>query len=201
MAKTITQEFTKGLWAEIPPFRLVLGLCPILAITNAFENAVGMGLAVTFVLTGSNVLIAAIRKIIPPKVRIVAFIVVIATFVTVVELVMQAYTYALFLKLGIYIPLIVVNCIPMGRAEAFASKNNMGRSALDGLGMGLGYTLSLMALAAFREIIATGAITLYEKPTTLFGASFEPFRFLVEAPGAFVCLGLMLGIMNILGKK
>jgi electron transport complex protein RnfE len=89
----------------------------------------------------------------------------------------------------------------MGRAEAFASKNNMGRSALDGLGMGLGYTLSLMALAAFREIIATGAITLYEKPTTLFGASFEPFRFLVEAPGAFVCLGLMLGIMNILGKK
>jgi electron transport complex protein RnfE len=201
MARTITQEFTKGLWKDIPPFRLVLGLCPILAITNTFENAIGMGIAVTFVLTCSNILISSIRKIIPAKVRIVAFIVVIATFVIVVELVMQAYTYSLFMKLGIYIPLIVVNCIPMGRAEAFASKNNLLRSALDGLGMGLGYMMSLLALAAFREVIATGAVTFYEKPTTLFGTAFEPFRFLVEAPGAFVCLGLMLGIMNILGRK
>jgi electron transport complex protein RnfE len=201
MAKTITQEFTKGLWAEIPPFRLVLGLCPTLAITNTVENAYGMGIAVTFVLTCSNILISALRKIIPPKVRIVAFIVVIATFVTVVELVMQAYTYSLFLKLGIYIPLIVVNCIPMGRAEAFASRNGIVRSTLDGLGLGIGYSLALTALAFFREIIATGAFTLYEKPIALFGPSFEPFRFLVEAPGAFVCLGLMLGVMNILGKK
>jgi electron transport complex protein RnfE len=201
MAKTLVQEFTKGLWAEIPPFRLVLGLCPTLAITNTLENAYGMGIAVTFVLTFSNVLISALRKIIPPKVRIVAFIVVIATFVIVVELVMQAYTYALFLKLGIFIPLIVVNCIPMGRAEAFASKNGMVRSALDGLGLGLGYTIALSVLATFRQIIATGALTIYETPISLFGPAFEPFRFLVEAPGAFICLGLMLGLMNILGKK
>jgi Na+-translocating ferredoxin:NAD+ oxidoreductase subunit E len=201
MAKTLVQEFTKGLWAEIPPFRLVLGLCPTLAITNTLENAYGMGIAVTFVLTFSNVLISALRKIIPPKVRIVAFIVVIATFVIVVELVMQAYTYALFLKLGIFIPLIVVNCIPMGRAEAFASKNGMVRSALDGLGLGLGYTIALSVLATFRQVIATGAITIYETPISLFGPAFEPFRFLVEAPGAFICLGLMLGLMNILGKR
>jgi len=179
----------------------VLGLCPTLAITNTLENAYGMGVAVTFVLAFSNILIAALRKIIPPKVRIVAYIVVIATFVCVVELVMQAYAYALFRKLGIYIPLIVVNCIPMGRAEAFASRNGMARSALDGLGLGIGYTLSLSVLATFRQIIATGAITIYENPITLFGPAFEPFRFLVEAPGAFICLGLMLGLMNILGKK
>ena len=201
MAKTLVQEFTKGLWAEIPPFRLVLGLCPTLAITNTLENAYGMGVAVTFVLAFSNILISALRKIIPPKVRIVAYIVVIATFVCVVELVMQAYAYALFRKLGIYIPLIVVNCIPMGRAEAFASKNGMVRSALDGLGLGIGYTISLSVLATFRQIIATGALTIYENPITLFGPAFEPFRFLVEAPGAFICLGLMLGLMNILGKK
>jgi electron transport complex protein RnfE len=187
MAKTLVQEFTKGLWAEIPPFRLVLGLCPTLAITNTLENAYGMGVAVTFVLTFSNILIAALRKIIPPKVRIVAYIVV--------------YAYSLFRKLGIYIPLIVVNCIPMGRAEAFAAKNSMVRSALDGLGLGIGYTISLSVLATFRQIIATGALTIYETPITLFGPAFEPFRFLVEAPGAFICLGLMLGLMNILGKK
>jgi electron transport complex protein RnfE len=201
MAKTLTQEFTKGLWAEIPPFRLVLGLCPTLAITNTVENAYGMGIAVTFVLTFSNIMISALRKIIPPKVRIVAFIVAIATFVCVVELVMQAYTYSLFMKLGIYIPLIVVNCIPMGRAEAFASRYGIVRSTLDGLGLGIGYTLALSALATFREIIASGSITLYEKPIAVLGASFEPFKFLVAAPGAFICLGLMLGIMNILGKK
>ncbi|HAA04563.1 MAG TPA: electron transport complex subunit RsxE [Syntrophobacteraceae bacterium] len=201
MAKTLTQEFTKGLWAEIPPFRLVLGLCPTLAITNTVENAYGMGIAVTFVLTFSNIMISAMRKIIPPKVRIVAFIVAIATFVCVVELVMQAYTYSLFMKLGIYIPLIVVNCIIMGRAEAFASRYGIMRSMLDGLGLGIGYTLALSTLATFREIIATGSITLYEKPIAVLGASFEPFKFLVAAPGAFICLGLMLGIMNILGKK
>jgi Na+-translocating ferredoxin:NAD+ oxidoreductase subunit E len=201
MAKSLTQEFTKGLWAEIPPFRLVLGLCPTLAITNTVENAYGMGIAVTFVLTFSNIMISAMRKIIPPKVRIVAFIVAIATFVCVVELVMQAYTYSLFMKLGIYIPLIVVNCIPMGRAEAFASRYGIVRSTLDGLGLGIGYTLALSILATFREIIATGSITLYETPIAILGASFEPFKFLVAAPGAFICLGLMLGVMNILGKK
>jgi len=133
MAKSLTQEFTKGLWAEIPPFRLVLGLCPTLAVSNTFENGIGMGIAVTFVLVFSNILISALRKIIPAKVRIAAFIIVIATFVTVVELLMQAYTYALFLQLGIFIPLIVVNCILLGRAEAFASKNGIIRSTLSAL--------------------------------------------------------------------
>lgn len=201
MAKTLTQEFTKGLWAEVPPFRLVLGLCPTLAVTNTVENGIGMGVAVTFVLVFSNLLISALRNIIPSKVRIAAFIVVIATFVTVVELVMQAYTYGLFLKLGIFIPLIVVNCILLGRAEAFASRNGIVRSLMDGLGIGIGYTIALGVLAAFREILATGAVTLYETPIQLFGPSFEPFSFLIQAPGAFIALGLMLAVMNMLGKK
>jgi electron transport complex protein RnfE len=197
MAKTITQEFTKGLWAEIPPFRLVLGLCPILAVTKTVENGIGMGIAVTFVLLCSNVLVSALRKIIPSKVRIACFIIVIATFVTVVELMMQAYTYPLFLKLGIFIPLIVVNCIPLGRAEAFAYKNGMMASAADGLGLGIGYGLSLTALASLREVLGSG--TFLGK--AVFGDSFMPFTFMVEAPGAFVCLGLMLCVMNVLGKK
>jgi len=197
MAKTVVQEFTKGLWAEIPPFRLVLGLCPTLAVTKSVENGIGMGVATTFVLVCSNILISLLRNVIPKKVRIACYIVVIATFVTVVELVMQAYAYPLFLKLGIFIPLIVVNCIVLGRAEAFASKNSVVRSLADGLGIGLGFTLSLTALATVREILGNG--TFYNIP--VFGPSFQPFSFMVQAPGAFVCLGLMLCIMNILGKK
>jgi len=197
MAKTVVQEFTKGLWAEIPPFRLVLGLCPTLAVTKGVENGIGMGVATTFVLVCSNILISLLRNIIPKKVRIACYIVVIATFVTVVELVMQAFAYPLFLKLGIFIPLIVVNCIVLGRAEAFASKNGVTASFADGLGIGVGFTLSLTALAIVREILGNG--TFYNIP--VFGSSFEPFAFMVQAPGAFVCLGLMLCIMNILGKK
>lgn len=197
MAKTIAQEFTKGLWDEIPPFRLVLGLCPVLAVTKTVENGIGMGLATTFVLVFSNILVSALRNIIPSKVRIACFIIVIATFVTVVELLMQAYTYPLFLKLGIFIPLIVVNCIVLGRAEAFASKNGVVASTADGLGMGVGFTLALGALGAVREILGSG--TFLGK--TVFGASFQPFGFMVEAPGAFVCLGLMLCLMNMVGKK
>ena len=197
MAKTAVQEFTKGLWAEIPPFRLVLGLCPILAVTKTVENGIGMGVATTFVLICSNILISLLRNVIPKKVRIACFIVVIATFVTVVELVMQAFAYPLFLKLGIFIPLIVVNCIVLGRAEAFAAKNGGVASFADGLGMGVGFTLSLTALAIVREVLGNG--TFYDIP--VFGPSFEPFSFMVQAPGAFVCLGLMLCIMNMLGKK
>ena len=197
MAKTIAQEFTKGLWDEIPPFRLVLGLCPVLAVTKTVENGIGMGLATTFVLVFSNILVSALRNIIPSKVRIACFIIVIATFVTVVELLMQAFTYPLFLKLGIFIPLIVVNCIVLGRAEAFASKNGVVASTADGLGMGVGFTLALGALGAVREILGSG--TFLGK--TVFGASFQPFGFMVEAPGAFVCLGLMLCLMNMVGKK
>lgn len=196
MAKTAVQEFTKGLWAEIPPFRLVLGLCPVLAVTKGVENGIGMGIATTFVLVCSNVLISLLRNLIPKRVRIACYIVVIATFVTVVELVMQAFAYPLFLKLGIFIPLIVVNCIVLGRAEAFAAKNGVLHSFADGLGIGVGFTLSLTALSIVREVLGNG--TFYDIP--VFGPSFEPFTFMVQAPGAFVCLGLMLCVMNILGK-
>jgi len=201
MARSIVQEFTKGLWDEIPPFRLVLGLCPVLAVTKSVENGIGMGVATTFVLVCSNVLVSSLRKVIPAKVRIACYIVIIATFVTVVELVMQAFAYPLFLKLGIFIPLIVVNCIVLGRSEAFASKNGIFRSLLDGLGIGVGFTLSLSALAAVRELIGTGDLTIWEKPIQVFGPSYQPFSFMVEAPGAFVALGLMLCLMNLAGKK
>ncbi|MDY0377124.1 MAG: electron transport complex subunit E [Desulfobacterales bacterium] len=197
MAKTIVQEFTKGLWDEIPPFRLVLGLCPTLAVTKSVENGIGMGLATTFVIVGSNILVSMLRNIIPSKVRIACFIVVIATFVTVVELLMQAYTYPLFLTLGIFIPLIVVNCIVLGRAEAFAFKNPVLPSLADGLGIGIGFTLALGALGAVRELFGNGTLL----GAQIMPASFQPFGFMVQAPGAFVCLGLMLCVMNVLGKK
>ena len=197
MAKTITQEFVKGLWEEIPPFRLVLGLCPILAVTKTVENGLGMGVAVIFVLVCSNILVSLLRKIIPSQVRIACFIVIIATFVIVVELLMQAFAYPLFLKLGIFIPLIVVNCIVLGRAEAFAYKNGIVASIADGFGIGAGFTISLVALGALREIFGSG--TFYGM--SVFGPSFQPFTFMVEAPGAFVCLGLMLCLMNLAGNK
>ena len=201
MAQSIAKEFTKGLWTEIAPFRIVLGLCPILAVTNTVENGIGMGLATTFVLVFSNFFVSLFRNSIPAKVRIPCFVVIIATFVTIVELLMQAYTYPLFLKLGIFIPLIVVNCIVLGRAEAFASKNPPVASIADGLGMGIGFTFSLAVLSAVREVLGTGAITFYETPITLFGPSFEPFKFMVEAPGAFIGLGLLLCFMNLIPKK
>lgn len=197
MAKSAVQEFTKGLWAEVPPFRLVLGLCPTLAVTKSVDNGIGMGVATTFVLVCSNVLIALLRNVIPKRVRIACFILVIATFVTVVELLMQAFAYPLFLQLGIFIPLIVVNCIVLGRAEAFASKNSVFPSLMDGLGIGIGFTLSLAVLAALRESLGNG--TLFGMP--VFGSGFQPFTFMIEAPGAFVCLGLLLCIMNLLGKR
>lgn len=206
MAKSVVQEFTKGLWDEIPPFRLVLGLCPVLAVTKSVENGIGMGVATTFVLLCSNVLISMFKNMIPKKVRIVCYIVIIATFVTVVQLMMQAYQYELYQKLGIFIPLIVVNCILLGRAEAFAAKNNPGRSFMDGLGIGLGFTLSLTLLGAVREMFGSGTITLPSLSGagtvfSIFGPDFQPFTFMVEAPGAFVCLGLLLCLMNMLGKK
>jgi len=203
MAKTLAQDFTKGLWAEIPPFRLVLGLCPVLAVTKSLGDGIGMGIATTFVLFCSNFFISLFRNVIPKKVRIACYIVVIATFVTVVELVMQSYAYALFLQLGIFIPLIVVNCIVLGRAEAFASKNNTIHSMADGLGIGLGFTLSLGTLAAIREIFGSGTLTLpfVDKTYAIMGASYQPFTFMIEAPGAFVCLGLLLCFMNLIGKK
>ncbi|MFZ7125948.1 MAG: electron transport complex subunit E [Desulfobacterales bacterium] len=204
MAKSLTHEFVKGLWQEIPPFRLVLGLCPVLGVTTKMQFGIGMGLATTFVLLCSNVLVSLLRNVIPSKVRIACFIIVIATFVTLVELLMQAYAYGLFLQLGMFIPLIVVNCIVLGRAEAFASKNNVVYSAADGLGIGLGFTLSLAALGALREILGSGTLTVWGDPLFNVAAvfpGFQPFKFMVQAPGAFVCLGLMLCGMNMVGKK
>lgn len=207
MAKSLVQEFTKGLWKEVPPFRLVLGLCPTLAVTKSVENGIGMGMATTFVLVGSNILVSLLRNIIPSKVRIACYIIIIASFVTLVDFLVQAYAFKLSQQLGIFIPLIVVNCIVLGRAEAFASKNNFIYSAADGLGMGIGYTLALGALGAVREIIGTGNLSgsipfmfSYEV-SNIFGTHFEPFRFMVEAPGAFIGLGLMLCMMNIVGEK
>ncbi len=202
MAKSIVQEFTKGLWKEIPPFRLVLGLCPTLGVTTSVENGLGMGIATTFVLAGSNILISLLRNIIPSKVRIACFIIIIASFVTVVELLMQAYAYQLFLTLGVFIPLIVVNCIVLGRAEAFASKNGILSSTADGMGMGIGFTLSLAALGAIREILGKGSLTIWGdlgyNLTSMF-PSFQPFEFMVQAPGAFIGLGLMLCAINAIG--
>ena len=202
MAQSLAKEFTKGLWAELPPFRLVLGLCPVLAVTKSVENGIGMGIATTFVLIFSNLLVSLLRNIIPKKVRIACFIVIIATFVTIVELLMQAYAYPLFLKLGIFIPLIVVNCVVLGRSEAFASKNGPILSVADGLGIGLGFTMSLAALSAVRELLGKGTLTIWEGlPVFSLGPDFIPFRFMLEAPGAFVGLGLMLFLMNLIPQK
>lgn len=204
MAKSLVQEFTKGLWTDIPPFRLVLGLCPTLALTKSLENGVGMGVAFTFVLILSNILISMLKNVIPKQVRLSCYIIVIATFVTIVELLMKAYAFPLYQNLGIFIPLITVNCIVLGRAEAFAAKNGIMPSIADALGMGIGYTLALGTLATFREIFGAGTLTFpfinYSIHNVL-GTSYKPFAFLVEAPGAFVCLGLMLCVMNMLGKK
>jgi len=187
------KEFSKGLWKDLPPFKVVLGLCPVLAVTKTADNGLGMGLAVIFVLTMSNILVSIFRKIIPPKVRIACFIVIAASLVVSVELLMQAFAYPLYQQLGIFVPLIVVNCIILGRAEAFASKNPILLAAADGLGMGIGFTISLTLLGGLRELLGYG---------TLFGnqimpETYKPFSFMVEAPGAFVCLGLMLAGMNI----
>ncbi len=193
---SVIKDFTKGLWKEIPPFRLVLGLCPTLAVTTAADNGLGMGLATTFVLTFSNLVISLLRKVIPKKVRIASYIVIIASFVVMVELFMQAYFYRLYQLLGIFIPLIVVNCIILGRAEAFASKRPVINSIADGLGIGFGFTISLTVLGAIREIIGSG--TLFG--VSIFGPDFLPFSFIAKPPGAFVCLGLLLGVMNIVSR-
>ncbi|GFM36306.1 electron transport complex subunit RsxE [Desulfovibrio psychrotolerans] len=188
------KEFSKGLWAELPPFRLMLGLCPILAVTKSAENGLGMGLAVIFVLTMSNAVISLIRNIIPKKVRIACYIAIAASLVVSVELLMQAYTYPLYQQLGIFVPLIVVNCLILGRAEAFAGKNPVHLAIADGLGMGIGFTLSLTLLGGIRELLGLG--TLFGRE--IFGPGFQPVHFMVEAPGAFVTLGLLLAGMNML---
>ena len=198
MSTTVTREFTKGLWDEIPLFRIVLGLCPALAVTTTVENGLGMGLAATFVLVCSNVLVSALRKVIPDEVRVAAYIVIIASFVVCVEMITKAYFFELSESLGLFIPLIVVNCIILGRAEAFAKKNDVVRSFADGMGMGLGFTLALVVVGLVREFFGAGTIGL------IFGDKVfinQPFDFLQQAPGAFVCLGLLLALMNVVGKE
>ena len=192
----LVKEFTKGLWTELPPFRLVLGLCPTLAVTKTADNGLGMGLAVIFVLVLSNMLISLVRDIIPKKVRIVCFIAISASLVVAVELLMQAYAYPLYQQLGIFVPLIVVNCIILGRAEAFAAKNTVPFAIADGLGMGLGFTMSLTFLGSIREVFGAG--TLFGTPVMWEG--FGPFSVMVEAPGAFLCLGLILAAMNLINR-
>ena len=183
---------THGFWKDLPPFRLVLGLCPALAVTASANNGLGMGLSVTFVLIFSNLTISLLRNIIPDKVRIASYIVIIATLVVLVEMILQAYFFGLSQQLGIYIPLIVVNCIILGRAEAFASRNPVFLSAVDGLSVGLGFTLSLTLVGSIREILGAG--TWFGIALT--GTNYQPFTFMVKAPGAFICLGLLLGLMN-----
>jgi electron transport complex protein RnfE len=190
-------EFTKGFVKENPVFRLVLGLCPVLAVTTSLKNGVGMGLAATFVLVGSNVFVSLIRKGVPSRIRIPCYIVIIASFVTVVDLVMAGFTPDLHKNLGIFIPLIVVNCVILGRAEAFASKNSIGRSFIDGLGMGLGFTFALIITAAVREIIGTGKIW----DLVLLGKHYNPVLIAILSPGAFISLGLLIGLFNLFEGK
>ena len=189
---TLSREFRKGLWRENAVFRLLLGLCPALAVTTSAENGLGMGLATTFVLVCSNIVVSLLRKVIPPKVRIPSFIVVIASFVTVVQLCMEAYFYDLYKALGIFIPLIVVNCLILGRAEAFASKNRLVPAVVDGVGMGLGFTLALFALGAVRELFGSGTLLGY----SVFGEAYQPLILMILPPGAFIAMGLLLAGMN-----
>ncbi len=189
------KNFAKGFIKENPIFVLLLGMCPTLGVTSSAENGLGMGLATTFVLIMSNLVVSLIKNLIPDKVRIPAFIVVIATFVTVVEMVMQAYMPALFESLGLFIPLIVVNCIVLGRAEAFASKNNLWSSIVDGAGMGLGFAFALTLLGSIRELLGSGMIF----NQTIYPEEYGMLVF-VLAPGAFIALGYLIATINKLRK-
>jgi electron transport complex protein RnfE len=192
--RTAVQELRKGLWAENPLLVMVLGMCPALAVTTTMANGLGMGAAVIFVLTCSNVVISLLRKVIPSAVRIPAFIVVIASFVTMVDLVMEGFLPDLHRSLGVFIPLIVVNCIILARAEAFASKNSVWRSALDGLGMGVGFTLAITTLGAIRELLGNGTLL----GVAVLGQGFQSHAALVMIlpPGGFLTLGLLMAAMQ-----
>ncbi len=205
---SLVSEFVKGLYKENPVFRLALGLCPTLAVSTSISNAIGMGAATTFVLLGSNTMVSLLillfAKILSEegqksinKIRIPVFIVVIASFVTIVEMIMSAYFPALSESLGIFIPLIVVNCIILGRAEGYASKNPLIPSIVDALGMGAGFTLALMAIALLRELLGSGEFLGH----ALFGGGFKPVLLMILPPGAFLVIGLYLGILNWLDAR
>ncbi len=187
-----TDEFIKGLWRENPVFVQVLGMCPVLAVTNSGINALSMGLATTFVIVLSNTLVSTLRHFIPKEVRIATFILIIATFVTVVDYLIQAISLEIHRALGAFISLIVVNCLILGRAEAFASRNGVGRSIMDGLGMGLGFTFALLCLGGVREILGSG--TLFG--LSLFPAGFQPWVVMILPSGGFFTLGVLLLVFN-----
>ena len=196
--KELRKIFMNGIIDENPTFRMVLGMCPTLAITTAVSNGIGMGLAVTFVLVFSNLVISLLRKAIPDQIRIPAFIVVIATFVTIVQLVVKAFVPALDAALGVFIPLIVVNCIIFGRAEAFAFKNKPIPAIVDGLGMGIGFTIAITLISAVRELFGAGTLL----GAQVMPAGYMPMDLLVKPAGGFIVLGLMLALMNkLLPKK
>ena len=193
--KPYLERIKNGLLTENPVFVLMLGMCPTLAVTTSAINGFGMGVSSLVVLAVSNLVISLLRKIIPDEVRLPAFIVVVASFVTVVELLMEAYIPSLYAALGIYIPLIVVNCIILGRAEAYASKNPPIVSLFDGIGMGLGFTVALTIIGAIRELLGNGSVFGLEIP------GYEPMAFFVRAPGAFLVLAVLVAIMNAVGIK
>ena len=194
--KAYWERIYNGIIKENPAFILMLGMCPTLAVTTSAINGLGMGLSSLVVLAISNVVISLLRKVIPDEVRLPAFIVIVASFVTVVELLMEAYMESLYASLGIYIPLIVVNCIILGRAEAYASKNPPLLSLFDGLGMGLGFTVALVIIGSVRELLGAGSIFGIALP-----GNFEPIAFFVRAPGAFLVLAVVVAIMNAVGIK
>ncbi|MGD8782175.1 MAG: electron transport complex subunit E [Ignavibacteria bacterium] len=194
---SLSKEYIKGLWENNPVFKQVLGMCPTLAVTTSAENGIGMGLATTFVLFFSSLIISSVRKLIPTQVRIASYILVIATFVTIVDLVMKAQFPSLSKALGPFIPLIVVNCIVLGRQEAFSSKNNPFRSLLDALGMGTGFTIALLMLGGIREILGSGQIL----GITIMPDMFEPWLIMILPAGAFLTLGLMMAYFAHLSLK
>lgn len=189
---SIRENFLKGIWKNNPVLILLLGFCPVLAVSTSVVDALGMGISTTFVLLGSNIVISLIRNFVPKKMRIPVYIVVIATFVTIVDLVLYGFFFDLHKSLGLFIPLIVVNCIVLGRAEAYASKNGVGASIVDALGMGIGFILAIGVLASIREILGNGSFLGIQ----LFGAAFKPVIVAILPPGAFISLGFMLAGMN-----
>ncbi|PKL46641.1 MAG: electron transport complex subunit RsxE [Candidatus Riflebacteria bacterium HGW-Riflebacteria-2] len=194
---TPIQQLTKGFWKENPIFVIGLGLCPALAVSSSLANAVGMGIAATFVLIGSNMMISLLRSIIPSKIRIPVFIVIIATFVTIIDKLIAAYSPALSASLGIFIPLIVVNCIILGRAEAFANKNTVIDSLLDAIGMGIGFTIALCCIAFFRELLGEGK--LFGQAIPFFKQ--DPALIMIMAPGGFIVFGLLIAFKRLMASK
>lgn len=195
------QVFVNGIIKENPVLVLVIGLCPTLAVSGSANDAFGMGIAATFVLLSSNILVSVIRKWAPSQIRIPIFIIIISTFVTIVDYTMHAADPVLYANLGIFVPLIVVNCIILGRAEAFAYRNSVVPSILDGLGMGLGFTIALTVLGAVREIIGNGTITLLNYELVNLGEGFQPALVFIMPPGAFMVLGLLIAINRLLIKR